>query len=536
MRAGRGAARRPLRARGLVERRDRGASCAEGQQDRDGDGVCAPSCAATSCAAHQACDDASGAAVCACVTGYVLEGAECVWRGGPLDPSFQNQPTAWKTSGGAVLQPSGKGKVDPGLVDMAADVACQPGAGASQAFPMPAFAVAEPLALEVTATASSDFYEDPPSLAVDLGGGHLGFLAFGESSTQRTLCLGERAFGGDVELRLRAAALSACTPESRLTLDRAAIVAAPACPAPGTIPNSDFEGNGGWTVSGTSAEVATGMGSKGGRAGHLVTTNKCQQPSLNGVMSAPLRALARPALTFSYKGSTGAEMLVSGGSPLGSVAGSNTFQAARVCLPEWAKGVVLPLRFSLPDKGGLCADPNPRDFVFDDLAFASEPSCPDQAWILDGGFEESPHVLGWQLAQSTEFTTSARVLKSATAARSGASGLLLSVGQVCATASARQTITVPPPAGGAGPAIKLWYKLTSATTARFSTSPGGTLAPSADWTQKIICLPPGSDGRPLAFSIAASGGPGTCANTFPSERIYVDDVEVTTDPSCPAAP
>ncbi|HRE91911.1 MAG TPA: hypothetical protein PK095_22520, partial [Myxococcota bacterium] len=49
--------------------------CAAGEQDKDGDGECAPDCSGVDCGAHGACDDASGAAVCVCQEGYA--GASC---------------------------------------------------------------------------------------------------------------------------------------------------------------------------------------------------------------------------------------------------------------------------------------------------------------------------------------------------------------------------------------------------------------------------------------------------------------------------
>ena len=52
-------------------------TCDPGMQDRDGDGVCHPSCKAANlvCGDHGACDDASGVAVCSCEPAYA--GAQC---------------------------------------------------------------------------------------------------------------------------------------------------------------------------------------------------------------------------------------------------------------------------------------------------------------------------------------------------------------------------------------------------------------------------------------------------------------------------
>lgn len=50
-------------------------SCPEGEQDRDGDGVCAPACAVDTCGGRGDCDDTSGAAVCTCDPEYA--GDDC---------------------------------------------------------------------------------------------------------------------------------------------------------------------------------------------------------------------------------------------------------------------------------------------------------------------------------------------------------------------------------------------------------------------------------------------------------------------------
>ncbi len=45
-------------------------SCAMGEQDNDGDGMCEPACAADSCGSKKTCDDSSGSVVCECPPGW----------------------------------------------------------------------------------------------------------------------------------------------------------------------------------------------------------------------------------------------------------------------------------------------------------------------------------------------------------------------------------------------------------------------------------------------------------------------------------
>jgi hypothetical protein len=511
-------------------------ACAEGLQDNDKDALCEASCASAKlgCAPHSKCVDASGKASCVCALGYEHEGEACVWRGGPRDPGFQNKPTSWEVGGGAI-DPAAMSPIDPGRVRFTGAGVCSGAGFVRQAFPMPAFADAEPFALEIQGQQTLE-YDEIGGISFLLGGalGGQGELA---DTGKLHACLGDRAYGRDVDLRIRATSV-ACGPTSLLDLDRVAIVPDATCPAPGRVINGDFEATGGWAVSGTGAEVATGVGTAGGRGGHLSTTNLCQSPSLLGSWSPPSTGLARPALSFTYKGNVDGKMTVTAGpsATLGEVVGTATFQAARLCVPEWAKGVVHPLRFNLVDPGGLCADPNARDFVFDDLAFVSEPSCPEASYVADGSFESSTAtVLPWVLEHSTQYSTSARIVRNAAASAHGGSQYLsLSSGQVCHYGRATQTITVPPASGAAGPAVKLWYRLPAATKAVFTMTPGGLFATSASWVQKIVCLDSKDAGRPVQLRINASGGSGTCATTFSTEDIDVDDIEVTTDASCPA--
>jgi hypothetical protein len=253
-------------------------------------------------------------------------------------------------------------------------------------------------------------------------------------------------------------------------------------------------------------------------------------------MSAPSTSVPRAALTFSVKGTSGAAMRVfAGPGAVGDVMGSATFQAVKLCVPDWAKGAVHLLSFVLEDPGGTCADPNVRDFVFDDLAFVSEPTCPETPYVVDGGFESSTaSASSWHLVHTTPFTTQAAIVRNV-GPHGGAAHLTLSTGQVCQNAFATQTITVPPATSAGSPALKLWYRQPLGSRASFSATAGAKrdLAASPDWQQVIMCLPPERAGQPMELRLEANGGAGTCAEAFSQERLDVDDVELTNDVSCP---
>jgi hypothetical protein len=59
---------------------------------------------------------------------------------------------------------------------------------------------------------------------------------------------------------------------------------------------------------------------------------------------------------------------------------------------------------------------------------------------------------------------------------------------------------------------------------------------STDWVQTLVCLPPRLAGsvRTLKLRVLGrAGDPGPTDTTFPSESIFVDDMVLGTDMSCP---
>lgn len=120
-------------------------------------------------------------------------------------------------------------------------------------------------------------------------------------------------------------------------------------------------------------------------------------------------------------------------------------------------------------------------------------------------------------------------------AHAGSGVLTLMVQQQCNVGRATAYGVVPPPDGAAGPAMKFWYKTggSNPQSAFYSTPGSGALVESSTWQQSTVCLDPDQVGRPMAISFTIDRASGTCANTFPAEYAWVDDVEMTTDASCP---
>jgi hypothetical protein len=505
-------------------------SCAAGFAHDPKTGTCVSRCALTACGPHETCRIEKGEPLCACNAGYTKASTACAWSGGPLDPSFENKPPgAWKLEGGASLEATGKGGVSPGLAMFSAS--CE--GRVSQTFVMPAFADAEPLALEVSSYCTEGFlglgctfaaYElgvsgrfDSPVLSPGAGG----------DFRLARFCLGERAFGGKVSLSFTPSCGGGF--DDRRGLDHAAIVPATACPAPGTIPNGNFDGTGGWEAAGADgagAEVLVGGGTAGSRAGHLFASKRCVDASLTTTFSVPSSSLNRPAMTMTVKGSNATSMtVVAAGTTLATVSGTGVFEKVSVCLPQWSRGLAIPLSLHVSGGSGVCSVVIPTiDFLVDDLAIVSEPACPEPGLVIDGDFERKTSANPW-MARLQGATLS---FAGGAGAHGGTGYARLSGNATCDESSLSQSITVPDAVPGAGgPQLRFWYQGTG-TEARFRGA-DDILPATTGWTQHTKCLAPTSAGHHVPFSIYFQAGGAACA--YPT--LLLDDVDVVHAKSCP---
>ena len=276
-------------------------------------------------------------------------------------------------------------------------------------------------------------------------------------------------------------------------------------------------------------------------AATIGVTNVCAGASLTGELSPPLAStLPNPALELSVNGSLGDELTVRMNqySALAELTGAGTEETTRICLAGWAQGISTALSFSVSGGSGTCANPNVQSFTIDDLSFVSAPECAGSEYLADGGFEVSTNAgfaSGWQLnsGANNPANASAVIDVDAAAANTGNASLSLMTAQRCSSASATATYLVPEADGMNGPAIKFAYTYGSGsiTSARVGND---TLAAAASYTQHITCIDPAFIGSTQTLSVWLSGGSGTCANTYAAEAFRVDDIEVTTDASCPA--
>jgi hypothetical protein len=281
------------------------------------------------------------------------------------------------------------------------------------------------------------------------------------------------------------------------------------------------------------------MGSLGGA---LVRESPCDSAALYGTTSTPMsETLPTPALAIWTGGSSSQEtrVLFDAG-VIGSVS-TQPGPETRICIPRWAQGLTASVGFALPYIGGLCAVPLDDAILLDDFAFVTEPACDLSSGIADGGFENAmvaPFVRSW-MSEADEGAQVAHHIDAPgdVQAHGGIVAARVSNTRYCAAAELTTTITIPEPSGSDGPAVRYWYRSSATISDAYGWVAGdytGFDLPSSDvWTQHIICIDPKRAGHPARLTLGIGSGQGACQSTFPEEVAWFDDVEVTTDPSCP---
>ena len=500
-----------------------------------------PSCDSTSISIGEVISDDGGAAL-----GDGGTGGNGHDPGIPVDPEFKNA-SAWTLAGGAKIDPTAPGLDDVGQLLLDTNAICAAGGSARQTVTVPSFDAAGPLALTHTVgrecTSASGTCVGG-SAAVRFRDGAL-VIPAATTLQKGVTCLGARAYGGKYDFIVAAGDKNDCSaampPTLLLRVDRLAILGESSCPTPGSIKNGNFDGNlNDWSLqlnNGT-ATIDAGIGVGGSAAGHLTTSQLCQAPKLRGTQSPPMGE--HVALSFLFKGTMGKSALVGEETNMArwaSVTGSGTFDTPRVCVPEYAKGMALPLLLSTETPQGSCATLDMRDFVFDDLTFVTEPSCPATTFVIDPGFERYTAVAQWNLStDGSAGQSSATVVGDPSQAHSGTNSLRLSAKQFCTSARANTVITVPQPTATGGPMLKFFYRapvLENATAYATVQSAQVKLAPSAGYTQAHVCLDPARAGQGQYLEVVVSSA-GICGKSFTEEAASFDDFAVTTDPSCPA--
>jgi hypothetical protein len=525
--------------------------CLTGWQDNDGDGICRPDCveAGLSCPDRARCSDESGLAICVCDDGWDLVGDGCVWVSGPGDPYFERDDV-WQTEGDAVLDPDGEGHERGGFGLLPGPNACDSSATIHQTFDMPASAGTPPLALTFQArrACAGDSCYDSPRIHVASSGGGRVFDNAADDWLAYRVCVGDGALGAQTGVSFHSRSMSFdCQffPEQTYDILVDAVGFAPdaVCPAIGEVLDADLSA-GLWRPVGTGAEVSDDHGESGAGA-RLSLANLCSQSRLLGSVSVPLnRTLARPALTVRYRTSGDADTRVNFGDTRrhpddndlvwANLPQSDTWTTGTICLPEYPKGKVLPLVFELWGGGGGCGTQLDHVVYLDHFDLVSDDRCPADASVIDGQFDGSVELVPtWRLMSPGEArNAAAEIVWADDAAYVGDAVLRLAVSHRCDAATAEATLTVPESEAGEGPALSYRYRTPSVAFGEASSTPGnGPLPQRTDWAREIVCLD-GAPGSPVAVTFRRTGGGGLCADSFATQEMWVDDVQVISTADC----
>jgi hypothetical protein len=511
----------------------------------------------TDCGAHEVCDDQVTSRTCTCAAGYTenLSGA-CAWSGVVADPGFQS-PTAWKADATAAVDVNlnAAGMIEPGAARFQQTGLCGL-ARITQSLQMPRRSRAEPLVAQISYRyIVGNFLPIPIPPAFGIGPVWQDNLALPSTQFKTTrVCLGTDQYapessqgrGGERALAIMPARLpfqQDCTdPNVSLDVDRFEIVpAGPGeCPEPDTAINGNVEADGGWLLTNSSANgnpssaaIEAGVGEASTRGVRMFARNRCSDTSATTRVSVSSR-LASPALSF-YNKTSAVLTGVSTFSALSSIAlpqitASGAPITQKVCVPAALRGAVFDFRAGM-SLSGTCADIVNAESIIDSVQLLDEPSCGTDSAITDPGFEAAFPLIGSSFETGKSFV---RALSDPTSAHSGSGVLQLSVMQLCSQAQWQANVIVPPSQGAAGPALRFFYRAKPLTNSTFSVSSGGpafTPTLNDQWNEGKVCLNPRLAGRnqQVSFGLFTSG---TCANTFPTEVAFIDDLQVITDPAC----
>ncbi len=367
--------------------------------------------------------------------------------------------------------------------------------------------------------------------------------------TQTTACLGDAQYGGAQDIALRTRAEFACSPLSDLEIRPARVTSlsiepAQHCPAPGEAYNGelDFDAVGYGFPSGNTFEQGQ-LGEQGSRAARFNIATRCGRVSMSTWYSVP-SATTAPALELWLARGSGSEVDVSITEGLGGLRLPATATGTqRICLPQGARGSAFPLTISGGGPGDSvagsatnCGDAFATFVVVDSVRVANDARCTAASNVVNGDFELEASDLvtwwfNWAPTQSGGASAFPEIARGAVGRASDAAGHAQL--DQCGQATMATAIAVIPPTVGGGAAVRAYYKYVAGTEGSASVGvsglPRSALAPAADWTPTTLCLPQDSGPAAVSFTLTRFTA---CGASSPQE-LWVDDVEVVNDPSCP---
>ncbi len=390
----------------------------------------------------------------------------------------------------------------------------------------------------------------PASVRADIGGRSVNaFPNQAPVCAQTKACLGEAQYGGARELAIAALDASACGAGSDTEIRPArltflSIEPEPKCPAPGEVNNGDFDFDAAGFSSPAGNTFAQGpFGDDGSRAGRFTIATRCGTVNTSTWYSVP-SALTAPALELWLTRGLGSEVDITFAEGLGGLRlPPNATGTQRICLPPATRGSAFPFTVfasgpgdSLPGSGSDCSDAFSTFATIDSLRVANDARCAASSNVVNGNFElDADDLVTWWFNWTPTESGGPKAIPEI--ARGGVGRASDSAGHAvldqCGSATLTTAIAVPAPVGGWGAALRAYYKYTAGVdgNARVGTSgsPQNALSPAADWTLVTVCLPQTTSPATVSFALSRFT---SCGSSSPQE-LWVDDVEVVNDPSCP---
>jgi len=487
---------------------------------------------------HRVCDDGIQPSTCACACGYTLDqSGACVWTGLLVNPTFSDT-TGW-TGGTPDPTDTQAGLEDPGTVHVVIPDSL------TQDYCMPRRSRAEPLVISVSYQ-NRDYFVTP---AFGLGTTwHYDLTSMGTAWQVERRCLGEADYAPESSTGRGApqtltfvsypyAGVDGVNPVG-YDLDHVEILpAAPGeCPAPGTVLNGDGESDGGWVTTAPADEFYfdPGAGENGTRGIHFHDSpSGDSQITAYTLMSIPLDG--SPALSF-YRSSTGVDiggdLQISAPRNLPEL-GDTAPGVEHLCIPAWLRGTVQEFTVTLLWQSNYGA----ADVILDNVSIVDDPACGTNPTITDPGFDTPyPLIGGYDISQLNLL----RTVQDPTLAHSPPGVLVMENdtttdphGLQCYAPWLWLEVNTPPPSSGGGPAIAFYYKVPANAYWQLLVRGIAVQYQDGAWHREIRCL-----GKPTVptgyvdganFFLAPIGAPRCSVAAI----AYIDDVSLTTDPSCP---
>ncbi|WP_373045707.1 calcium-binding EGF-like domain-containing protein [Vulgatibacter sp.] len=491
-----------------------GAHCGDcAPHDLAHEGSCVPGCALHGCDAHEICDEATGLPACSCAPGFADHGEGCTWVGLVHDGEFTD-PAAWHVAGGATVDPAGGREGHAGEARVAGADLC--GAWSiGQPFTLPPIDASGPLLLRYASRTTLQTVDGPVPASATAR------ITVGEETllgpwphcgwTEHAVCLGESAHAAGGLTFASGRPGGNCSDET-LQIDSVSIEPAPhLCPGPGTVRDGSFDDPGAWLPTGPAAVA-------GGTASLMPGCDGFA--SVEGSLSAPV---APASLELTFTGSAGALLGVElDGFAAGTVRGTGSAATARICLPAWAAGHVVSLDLQLADRADCTA---PQTFSIESAAVIPDATCARRS--LETFEDEAGWLLVAERGGSLARTTDPQRV------RTGSEALAFDASAGCGTGVARATATIPTMHGGAGPALRYWYRTDGAVALG---GPGRLPWEAGVWAEQVTCLDAHHAGELVDVAISFHTTAGHCDALASPAQASLDDVEVTLDPRCDGTP